>query len=215
MPEIPSGPIQVLLIDDDRAMLESTAQFLSLSGVSVRPYLDPVAAVHAYKAGTQQIIVSDIRMPGLDGMQLLRTVLAKDPAALVILITGHGDVPLAVEAMKVGAFEFLTKPFSPEALLEHLQAAAARRARLVAQARMATHAEAGVEDGTGNVDVTPPLRSGLSGELDERERQLIVASLMRHSGRVAAVLEELAIPRRTLNAKMQKYGIVARNYRPR
>lgn len=208
MSEAFSGPTQVLLIDDDRAMLESTAQFLSLSGVLVRQYADPVAALQAYKAGSPQIIVSDIRMPGLDGMQLLRAVLAKDPAAVIILITGHGDVPLAVEAIKLGAYQFLTKPFAPEALLEHVEAAARQRERLASQTQALEQLHAPPEASV------PPL-SGLSDELDEREKQLIVASLTRHNGRVAAVLDELAIPRRTLNAKMQKYGILAKAYRAR
>ena len=76
-------------------------------------------------------MISDIRMPGIDGMALLRRLQSVDPGLPVILMTGHGDVPMAVEAMRIGAFDFVEKPFDPERLAELCQRAArgARAAR--------------------------------------------------------------------------------------
>ena len=64
------------------------------------------------------VVISDIRMPGMDGMALLRRLQSIDPGLPVILMTGHGDVPMAVEAMRIGAFDFVEKPFEPERLAE-------------------------------------------------------------------------------------------------
>ena len=64
------------------------------------------------------VVVSDIKMPGMDGMALLRRLQAIDPGLPVILMTGHGDVPMAVEAMRIGAFDFVEKPFDPERLAD-------------------------------------------------------------------------------------------------
>jgi FixJ family two-component response regulator len=63
-------------------------------------------------------VITDIRMPGMDGMALLRRLLSLDSGLPVIMITGHGDVPMAVEAMRIGAFDFLEKPFNPDRMTE-------------------------------------------------------------------------------------------------
>ena len=69
-------------------------------------------------------MISDIRMPGMDGMALLRRLQSIDPGLPVILMTGHGDVPMAVEAMRIGAFDFVEKPFEPDRLPSSASAAA-------------------------------------------------------------------------------------------
>ncbi len=202
----------VYLIDDNRAMVQSTAQWLSLSGLKVRSFADPVSALKVLSRGMACVIISDVRMPQMDGMDLLRHVVSKDRNIPVILITGHGDVPVAVEAMKAGAMEFLTKPFSPEHLLEITRAAIKRRIESLQSEDYGGHFRAGAsqskqQSSRPEIDVD----TALAERVDQYEKRLILGSLSRHRGNVLAVMEELDLPRRMLNAKMKKYGISRRD----
>ncbi|KHO64748.1 sigma-54-dependent transcriptional regulator [Pseudomonas flexibilis] len=115
--------IQVLLIDDDPHLRLALSQTLDLAGLRVLA-LDNAQGV-ATRLGRDWpgVVVSDIRMPGLDGLQLLAQIHERDPELPVLLITGHGDVPLAVQAMRAGAYDFLEKPFASEQLLESVRRA--------------------------------------------------------------------------------------------
>jgi two-component system response regulator FixJ len=85
-----------------------------------------VAFLEASTGLTSGCIVTDVRMPGIDGLELLRRLRRQDVRVPVIVVTGHGDIPLAVEAMKIGAADFLEKPFDDEALLASVRAALSR-----------------------------------------------------------------------------------------
>lgn len=125
---------QVYLVDDEASIREAVRQWLELSGHQVRLFAraeDCLAAVTSDFAG---VVVSDVRMPGMDGLALLDRLQALDPDLPVILLTAHGDVALAVTAMRQGAYDFLEKPFSPEALLGDLGRALEKR-RLVLENR--------------------------------------------------------------------------------
>ncbi|MCP1199624.1 sigma-54 dependent transcriptional regulator [Notoacmeibacter sp. MSK16QG-6] len=102
---------QVILIDDDDDLRLSLSQGLELEGYEVLDFADPLEALESVTRRFEGIVVSDIRMPGMGGIDVLKAVLAIDPALPVILITGHGDVPLAVQAMRDGAYDFIEKPF--------------------------------------------------------------------------------------------------------
>lgn len=106
----------VLLIDDDLAMRQSTEQALELSGHRVRAFASAEAALEVAGPGLNGVVVTDIRMLGMDGMTLLQRLGKLDPELPVILITGHAEVALAVEAMRRGAYDFIEKPFSMLAL---------------------------------------------------------------------------------------------------
>jgi two-component system, LuxR family, response regulator FixJ len=113
----------VYVIDDDDAARDSLAFLFRTADVSVRTYASAaefLAAAPALKGGC---VVTDVRMPQMDGLELLRRLRALDIALPVIVMTGHGDIPLAVDAMKAGAADFFEKPFNDEAML-----AAVRRA---------------------------------------------------------------------------------------
>jgi DNA-binding NtrC family response regulator len=213
-PHHPEYPPQctVYLIDDDRAMVQSTAQWLSLCGLKVRSFADPVSALKRLSRGMACVIISDIRMPQMDGMDLLRHVVSKDRNIPVILITGHGDVPLAVEAIKAGAMEFLTKPFSPEHLLEITRAAIKQRIETLKSEDYGSRSRSSASQARRQHS-RPELAedTALAERVDQYEKRLILESLSRHSGNVVAVMEELELPRRTLNAKMKKYGISRRD----
>ncbi len=123
--------MKVAIVDDEKDMRQSISQWLTLSGFETETYAsaeDALKGVHPDFAG---IVVSDIKMPGMDGMQLLKRLRSVDSTLPVIMITGHGDVPMAVEAMRVGAFDFLEKPFNPDKMTELAKKAAnARRLTL-------------------------------------------------------------------------------------
>ena len=115
--------IQVLLIDDDPHLRQALSQTLDLAGLKVLA-LDSAQHVAArLHHDWPGVVVSDIRMPGIDGLQLLEQVQSQDPQLPVLLITGHGDVPLAVQAMRAGAYDFLEKPFASEKLLDSVRRA--------------------------------------------------------------------------------------------
>ena len=110
--------MKVAIIDDEADMRQSISQWLALSGFDTETYASAEEALRRIGADYPGIVVSDVRMPGIDGMALLRRLLGTDPSLPVILVTGHGDVPMAVEAMRVGAFDFLEKPFNPDRMTD-------------------------------------------------------------------------------------------------
>ena len=105
---------KVAIIDDEKDIRESISQWLTLTGYETDVFPDADSALKIIGNGYPGVVISDIRMPGLDGMELLQRLTRLDPEIPVILITGHGDVPMAVQAMRIGAYDFLEKPFEPE-----------------------------------------------------------------------------------------------------
>ncbi|KQT82149.1 sigma-54 dependent transcriptional regulator [Aurantimonas sp. Leaf443] len=127
-------PLPVVLVDDDADLRRATAQMLELEGFSPRPFADAPAALASLDESFPGCVVTDIRMPGMDGLELFSRLRALDPEIPVILVTGHGDVDLAVSAMKDGAYDFIAKPFSGERIAGTLRRALETR-RLVLENR--------------------------------------------------------------------------------
>ncbi|SDT23096.1 sigma-54-dependent transcriptional regulator [Pseudomonas oryzae] len=125
---------EVLLVDDDPHLRQALAQTLDLAGLRVEARGDARGLAAALPADWPGVVVSDIRMPGIDGLQLLEQLHGRDAELPVILITGHGDVPLAVQAMRAGAWDFLEKPFPSDTLLDGVRRGLAMR-RLVLENR--------------------------------------------------------------------------------
>ena len=107
----------VYVIDDDEAVRDSLRFLLNTAGLVAQTYESATSFLNHLPRVKAGCIVTDVRMPGLSGLDLLRRLKELHSAVPVIVITGHGDVPLAVEAMKSGAADFLEKPFNDEALL--------------------------------------------------------------------------------------------------
>ncbi|WGD50897.1 response regulator FixJ [Bradyrhizobium sp. CB1650] len=135
---------RILVIDDDAAMRDSLAFLLDVNGFYVATYETATAFLNDVASGPVDCIVSDIHMPGMSGLELVRKVKADRVDCPVVLITGHGDVSLAVEAMKAGAVDFIEKPFKEEVLLRAINSALKARptkpadaAKLQAEARLA------------------------------------------------------------------------------
>ncbi len=116
--DVMARAMKVAIVDDEADMRQSISQWLALSGFDTETFPSAEEALKAIGPEFPGVIVSDIKMPGMDGMTFLKKLMGMDSGLPVILITGHGDVPMAVEAMRVGAFDFLEKPFNPDRMTE-------------------------------------------------------------------------------------------------
>jgi two-component system C4-dicarboxylate transport response regulator DctD len=124
---------QVIFIEDDELVRRASVQSLQLAGLAVSGYGSAEAAMDAIgelDEGFAGVIVSDVRLPGASGLDLLAQCHARAPEVPVILVTGHGDITMAVQAMRDGAYDFVEKPFAAERLVETVRRALERR-RLV------------------------------------------------------------------------------------
>ncbi|WP_099827565.1 sigma-54-dependent transcriptional regulator [Oceaniglobus indicus] len=137
--------MKIAIVDDEKDMRQSISQWLALSGFDTETFASAEDALKTVGADYPGVVVSDIKMPGMDGMTFLKRLMSVDSALPVIMITGHGDVPMAVEAMRVGAFDFLEKPFNPERMTELAKRAA--QARRLTLDNRALRRE--LSDGTG------------------------------------------------------------------
>jgi len=123
--------MKIAIVDDEQDMRQSISQWLALSGYDTETFARAEDALKVLGPEYPGIVISDIKMPGMDGMQFLKKLMGTDSALPVIMITGHGDVPMAVEAMRLGAFDFLEKPFNPDRMSDLAKRAAnARRLTL-------------------------------------------------------------------------------------
>lgn len=113
----------VFIVDDDAAMRDSLGFLIGSVGREVETYASAEEFLDAYDNERPGCIVLDVRMPGLSGLELMEKLGEDRFAPPVVLITGHGDIPMAVRALKAGAFDFIEKPFSDQVLLERIQQA--------------------------------------------------------------------------------------------
>lgn len=113
----------VYVVEDDEAVRDSLELLLKSDSKPVKPYESASAFLADYSDKMAGCIVLDIRMPGMDGMELQKKLNDKHSILPIIFVTGHGDVPMAVDAMKEGAVDFIQKPYREEALLEKIEAA--------------------------------------------------------------------------------------------
>jgi two-component system response regulator FixJ len=118
-----SDEATVHVIDDDEAMRDSLAFLLGSAGIEVQTHASANIFLENLSNLNPGCIITDVRMPGLSGIDLLRRLRELKIDVPVVVITGHGDVPLAVEAMKIGALDFLEKPFDDEVLLASVRSA--------------------------------------------------------------------------------------------
>jgi two-component system response regulator FixJ len=166
----------VHIVDDDEAVRQSLAFLLGSAGLTVRLYDSASAFLAGLSAVKNGCLVTDVRMPDMTGIQLLLQLRSKACKLPAIVITGHGDVPLAVEAMKAGAVDFIEKPFDQAAILNAVQSALDRGS------------SAGGEDAA-------VIGSKLA-TLSERERQVLKGLVAGHSNKTIA--HDLGISPRTV-----------------
>jgi len=117
----------VYVIDDDESARSSLEFLLDVAGVRVRPFSSGDAFLKSSPPLTGACVITDIRMPGVSGIELTETIKRKDPSVPVIVITGHADVPLAIQAMKAGAADFIEKPFEDDIILSAIERAVSQK----------------------------------------------------------------------------------------
>jgi len=145
----PSGAVSVLVVDDDRAVGMVLEALLRQAGYAARHVLSGADALAALASRRIDVVISDVRLPGMDGMELLAEVKKRLPGVPVLLLTAHGTVPLAVEAMRAGAADFLQKPFDRDEVLFAVgKAAKSAEPELARPPEHAISIEAGVVIGT-------------------------------------------------------------------
>lgn len=118
---------RIVFVDDEPDLCAAAADWLDASGFAVETFCDPKEALGSIDSMACDCVVSDIRMPGLSGLDLLGNIRQRDPDLPVILLTGHADVPLAVEAIQTGAYHFLEKPYDADQLVSILDNGVERR----------------------------------------------------------------------------------------
>ncbi|WP_456316930.1 sigma-54-dependent transcriptional regulator [Teichococcus aestuarii] len=140
--------MDVVFVDDDDTLREANLQSFALEGLTAMAVPSAGRALDVLDADFPGVVVTDIRMPGMDGLALFRRLRALDPDLPVILITGHGDIPMAVGAIREGAYHFLPKPYPAEQLLAAVRHALEKRRLVLENRRLARAVEAaGAEDG--------------------------------------------------------------------
>jgi two-component system response regulator FixJ len=158
------------VIDDDEAMRDSLNFLLDAAGFKVTLFETALSFLEALPGLDFGCVVSDVRMPGLDGLELLKRMKAGNSTFPIVIMTGHGDVPLAVEAMKLGAVDFLEKPFEDDRLIGMVEAA-------IRQAEPTAKSEAVTQDISARIATLSPrerqvmdgLIAGLSNKLIARD----------------------------------------------
>jgi DNA-binding NtrC family response regulator len=117
--------LRVALVDDEELFRETLAKLLRRRGIEVATAADGEAGVALVRAMAPDVVVLDLRMPGIDGIETLRRIREQRPDTRVVMLTGHGSVEAGVEALRAEAFDFLLKPVSPDQLVEVILAAVA------------------------------------------------------------------------------------------
>jgi two-component system, LuxR family, response regulator FixJ len=161
---------KVYVIDDDEAMRDSLNFLLDSARFEVKLFETALRFLEVLPGLDFGCVVSDVRMPGLDGIELLKRMKADHSTFPVVIMTGHGDVPLAVEAMKLGAVDFLEKPFEDDRLIGMIETA-------LRQAEPAARSEAVAQDIAARIATLSPrerqvmdgLTAGLSNKLIARD----------------------------------------------
>ncbi len=165
----------VHIVDDDAAVRQSLAFMLSAAGHAVRVYETPTAFLDGLANAQTGCLVTDVRMPEMTGLELLGRLRDKGCLIPAIVITGHGDVPLAVEAMKAGALDFIEKPFDEATILKAVRSA--------------------LERGVGEEGDAQAIAARVA-QLSERERQVLDGLIAGHPNKTIA--NDLGISPRTV-----------------
>ncbi len=198
---------RVIFVDDDRDVRDALGQSLDLAGFSVTLCKSFIEAIDHITPALAGVIVTDIRMPGKDGFDLIERTLKIDPDLPLIVLSGEGDIPMAVRAMSEGAYDFLEKPCAPKRLIDAINRAWDKRKLVLENRRL------NVERGAVAKSRKENPQDGLTVQMEMVEKLLIEASLRDNLGRVAGVAEALKLPKKTLYDKLKRHQIEPGRFR--
>lgn len=179
----------VFVVDDDEAVRESLRYLISSVDLQIETFASATDFLNTYRLGLPGCLVVDVRMPGMSGLELQRQLSDRNINLPVIIITGHGDVDMAVRSMKSGAFDFIQKPFNDQVLLDLIQAALDKNARAAEsdaeRAGISEHLKQltdrerevlnGIVDGSSNKDIAA--RLSLSEKTIEFHRSKVMRKM--------------------------------------
>ena len=175
---------KIYIVDDDEAVRDSLQILAESYDYQTETFESGTAFLEAAQGIGAGCVLLDVRMPDIDGLEIQARLAQANPQLAVIIITGHGDVPMAVKAMKAGAFDFIEKPFTDDVLMESLERASAHSENL-AQA----------QDSAGNSDVNNEVLGRIE-ELTPRERDVLDQLIIGRPNKIIAY--ELGISPRTV-----------------
>jgi FixJ family two-component response regulator len=176
--------VTVFIVDDDSAIRDSLSLMIEQEYLAVQAFESAEAFLSYYKPECSGCTIIDIRMPGMDGLELYEVLLDRNILLPVIFLTGHGDIPMSVQAMKAGAVDFLTKPVTREKLMASVWAAIRKSERVLSES--ANHQEA---------------LSRLA-DLTDRERDVMLLAVQGHPNKYIA--RHLGISHRTVEIHKSK-----------
>jgi FixJ family two-component response regulator len=175
--ELPTKPI-IYIVDDNSAVRDAIRFLVQQVGLTAKVYVSAQEFLEQFQLGMRGCLVLDIRMPGLSGIELQEKLTLIGAHLPVIIVTGHGDVPITVRAMKAGAFEFLQKPFNDQVLLDTIQAALKKYDIVWEQDDKRSNASHSLASLTRRErEVLELLRTGKSNKLIARELSLSVRTV--------------------------------------
>ncbi|WP_336491194.1 sigma-54-dependent transcriptional regulator [Methylobacterium nigriterrae] len=153
----PDRSERIVFVDDEADVRRANRQSLELDGFAVEVFDAAEPALAAILSEPPGVVVTDVRLPGLDGRALFERLRGADPDLPVILITGHGDIPMAVGAMRAGAYDFLAKPYPAEALVASVRRALERRRLTLENRRLRARLEEAVEADPAFLGISPEI----------------------------------------------------------
>ena len=181
----PAGKGKIYIVDDDEAVRDSLQILTESYDYETEVFESGTAFLAAVEAIGSGCVLLDVRMPDIDGLEIQARLAKANPRLAVIIITGHGDVPMAVKAMKAGAFDFIEKPFTDDVLMESLQRAWAH----------SRHLAAAQQGAGGDSDANSEILGRIE-ELTPRERDVLDQLIIGRPNKIIAY--ELGISPRTV-----------------
>ena len=179
---------QLIIIEDDYALRDALEDYYSQIAYQVSVYSDGDEFLANYPVSFEGVIICDLRMPKKSGLEVLNALQGETPFPPFILMTAYGDIPSAVEAMNLGAYDFIEKPFDPKKLELKIS-------------------EAFNQNKNTSETITLDEKKRLREYVANFEKSLLIQSLNECDGNIGRVCELLKVPRRTLNEKLLKYNL--------